>query len=200
MRGPRFASDDVLLRVSEDLFRAVAVVRGDGGDDAVQAAGGPVFDIGHGDAVGDDAGHGERVKVDALVLGGDGFEDGLPIGGGDRVVWLSLDEEGKGAEAKAGGGYALLDVFGAGVVGAGLVEDVDERSAAGEVVEGAVVGDGGDVALVAGDAAESPEDVGDVLGEGLVRAGCGGEAVDGAGAVLLPAPGSSRLRMTGLAA
>jgi hypothetical protein len=146
----------------------------------VEALDGPVRDVEPGVVVRGDLGNGEVVDVDVAELLVNGVEDRFDGADGEEGSRGRLDELGEGAEAGPGLGELLA------YLGRGGLPIIDREVRGVEVVEGAAVGAAGDVALVAGDALEAPEDEGDALGEVDLDLAGGSEAGDGAGAVLLP--------------
>jgi hypothetical protein len=118
---------------------------------------------------------------------GDGLGDGAGEAIGDVEVVVEGVERGQGSDEAAGfvvAGASLGEIL----LGIACAE-VTSGDDAVEIVRGALLGLGGDIALVAGDAAEAPEDEGDALGEDVLEVDGGSETGDGLGAMLLPLVG-----------
>jgi hypothetical protein len=165
--------------VGDDLLGLAADCAGSGSDEQVEALDGPVRDVEPGDFVRGDVGRAEGVEVEVAELLVEGSEDCFDGADGDGGGRGHVGELGEGAEAGTGL-RELLAGLGRGIC------PVDREVRGVEVVEGAAVGTAGDVALVAGDALEAPEDEGDALGEIELDLADGCEAGDGAGVVLVP--------------
>src|SRR5215213_9268938 len=168
----------------DELLRREAGLAGGRVDEQAEAPDRPFGDVLPGDVVRGDLGHGDGVEVEGAELLVDGRDDLDGGGAGDERGRRGLDEAGEAAEAGAGSGEAVAD----GLRGVGRSEGVVPTEV--EIVEGAPVGAGGDVALVAGDALEAPEDEGDALGEVGLEPADGGAAGDGAAPVPLPGGGT----------
>jgi hypothetical protein len=179
--------------VGAKLVGVAAVGTGDGGDKSQEAIDGPVGDGVVFEIVGDDLRGVEGIDDEVGDLLADGVEGRGGVLAGDVGISGALVQAGEDAGAPAGFVVALAngDEVSVGVgFGVGVVPSrVGACCTVSEVGGGAGLGLAGDVALVAGDAVQAPEDEGDALGEGLFEGGGGGEAGDGGGAVLLPGLG-----------